>query len=191
MPATAAGLDELLPRLQRQPPSDETFHDVRWRRALARPLVSSGVLRWHGGMDFERRVETPYRETSRLRGRTLVVQRDGGSERIVPLARAPELQALFAGLSALFAGDVEAIEHEFEVELSEQADTWRLRLRPRQARLAERVQELDLRGQGDQLRCLLVQQPGAEVLSVLGAASPPQPVDEDLPTLMARLCPHS
>ena len=191
MPAAAAGLDDLLLRLQREPPADERFHDVRYRKALARPLVSSGVLRWHGGLDFERQVESPYRETSRLQGRTLIVQRERGGERVVPLARAPELQVLFSGLSALFAADAAALERDFRVDLSAAGQDWRLRLQPRDARLLERVRELDLRGRGDRLRCLIVEQPGAEVLSVMGEEPVPEPGDDDLPTLITRLCPAS
>ncbi len=188
MPAPAAELDTLLTRLQRPPPVDEPYHDVRYRRALAQPLVSSGHLLWLGGFDFERRVDSPYKETARLEGRSLVVRRERGGERVIPIARAPELEVLFSGLAALFAGDAAAIARDFEVELDGD-ETWRLRLRPKDPRLRERVRALDLRGSGARVHCLIVDQPGAEVLSVFGTGSAPQPGADDLNTLVGRLCP--
>ena len=105
MPTWAAvTLERILTHLQRQPPISEPFQDVRYRRALKAPLVVSGTLTWRGGFDFERTVTSPYRETGRIEGRTLVVKRERGGERIVPLARAPQLQVLFAGLTAPFPG---------------------------------------------------------------------------------------
>lgn len=187
-PVPAAELDPLLIRLKRSPPVDEPYHDVRYRRALTRPLVSSGHLLWRGEFDFERRVDSPYQETARLEGRSLIVRRDRGGERVIPIARAPELEVLFSGLAALFAGDAAAIARDFEVELDGE-ETWRLRLRPKDPRLRERIRALDLRGRGDRVHCLVVDQPGAEVLSVFGSASAPQPGEDDLDTLVARLCP--
>lgn len=164
-PAPAADLDALLAALRQPPPLSQPFQEVRFRRALKAPLVTSGTLAWLGGLEFERRIETPYRETGVVSGRTLVVRRDRGAERIIPLARAPELQVLFGGLSALFGGDVQALREAFEIEL-EGGETWRLLLRPRQPELQARVAQLELRGSGGEARCLVLQQEGADTLTV-------------------------
>lgn len=190
MPIRAAvTLESVLARLQRPPPVSEAFQDVRYRRALKAPLVVSGTLTWRGGFDFERTVTSPYRETGRIEGRTLVVERERGRERIIPLARAPELQVLFAGLSALFAGDAAAIEVRFVVELDgDDEDAWRLRLIPRDETLRERVPALELRGDAGKARCLILTQDGAETLTLLGATEPPEPAP-DFDALVARNCP--
>lgn len=183
----APALDALLAGLKRQPPISEPFQEVRFRPALRAPLVSAGTLTWHGGLEFERVVATPYRETGRVRGRTLTITRPRGPERVIPLARAPELQVLFGGLSALFAGDAAAIETLFTVEL-EGGSTWRLRLVPKDATLRERVEALELRGEGGHARCLILRQPGAEALTLLGATQPPE-LAPDFASLVERDCP--
>lgn len=187
-PALAApALDALLAGLKRDPPVSEPFQDIRYRRALKAPLVSAGTLTWNGGLEFERSVTSPYRETGRVRNRTLTVTRERRPERIIPLARAPELQVLFGGLSALFAGDAAAIEAMFTVEIDGD-DTWRLRLVPKDAVLRERVDALELRGEGTQARCLILRQPGAEALTLLGATRAPATAP-DFATLVERNCP--
>lgn len=188
IPVSAAeDLDTLLSSLRQVPPLSETFHEVRYRRALKAPLVTSGTLAWQGGLAFERRIERPYRETGTVDGRTLVVRRERGAERVIPLARAPELQVLFGGLSALFSGDGAALRRDFETEL-EGDEHWRLRLRPRQAVLRARVPELELLGQGGRARCLILRQDGADTLTVFGDGDVSAPAGA-FGDVVARHCP--
>ncbi|MBX3727141.1 MAG: fatty acyl CoA synthetase [Xanthomonadales bacterium] len=185
LPAAADPLDDLLAGLRRPAPASEAFHEIRHRRALSAPLVLSGTLEWRGGQAFVRIVERPYRETSVLEGRTLVVRRGTGPERIIPVARAPELEVLFGGLAALFAGDGEAMRRQFTPTLTG-AGRWRLMLEPRDPALRARVPALVLYGQGEQTRCLLVEQPGARSLTVFGRGPAPRPLagpDEEVQAL--------
>lgn len=160
---------------------------MRYRRALKAPLVTRGTLTWSGGFAFERIVEAPYRETSRLDGRMLSVRRERGAERLIPLARAPELEALFAGLSAVFAGDAAALQRVFEIDVEGDA-RWRLRLTPRDARLRERIDALELIGEGEIARCLLLRQRDAPTLTVFGAGQAPAPA-ADFQLLVRQSCP--
>ncbi len=176
-----------LAELQRTPPLIEPFHEIRFRKALKAPLVSAGSLRWDGDMNFEREVTAPYRETSYLRGRTLVVERADGRERVIPMARAPELEVLFGAQAALFAGDQAAIERDFRVEYTP-GTHWRLRLLPRDERLLARVSALELLGGASGPVCLILDQPGAQTLTVLGERDRPQP-GADFDSTVASLCP--
>lgn len=117
----------------------------------------------------------------------MTVTRERGPERVIPLARAPELQVLFGGLSALFAGDAAAIEAMFTIEI-EGDDAWRLQLVPKDAALRERVAVLELRGEGTNARCLILRQPGAETLTLLGATQAPAAAP-DFQALVERSCP--
>lgn len=183
----AVTLDSVLAQLRRPPPVSEAFHDVRYRRALKAPLVSAGTLIWNGGFEFERSVTSPYRETGRVSGRTLTVRRGRGGERVIPLARAPELQVLFAGLAALFAGDGAAIERDFEITLTGDSD-WRLRLVPRDQRLREHVPALEMLGDASGARCLLIVQGDARTLTILGSTETPVPTG-DFDVTVGKYCP--
>jgi hypothetical protein len=184
----ATPLAELLVALKREAPASESFQEVRYRRALSAPLVTAGALTWRGGMAFERRIDSPWQETGILEDGTLVVRRGRGPERIVPLARAPELQALFGGLSALFAGDGAALERQFEVELAGDSAGWRLTLAPRAPALRAKIAELELRGDNGRARCLVLRQPAAQTLTLFGAAVAPAPA-AGFEQLVARDCP--
>jgi hypothetical protein len=189
LPTRAAPpLAELLAALKREAPASEAFQEVRYRRALSAPLVTAGTLTWRGGMAFERRIDSPWRETGVLEGGTLVVRRERGPERIVPLARAPELQALFGGLSALFAGDEAALARQFDVDLAGDAAGWRLTLVPREPALRARIAALELRGGDGQARCLVLRQAAAQTLTLFGATAAPNPA-ADFDQLVARDCP--
>lgn len=192
-PAPAGDLATLFARLQRTPPVSDAFHELRWRRALRQPLQVAGVLSWHGGMAFQRQVQQPYRETSRLENGDLIQQREGSAERSVPLRRAPELRVLFEGLAALFAGDAAAFSALFEVTLvqagaqasghtdasaaagdpDQATGAWRLDLAPREAALRQRVPALSFHGRGDHARCLVLHQGSAQTLIVLDDAPLP------------------
>lgn len=176
-----------LAELSRTPPLSEPFHEIRFRKALRKPLVSTGTLHWRGGMDFVREVDEPYRESSRLDGRSLVVTRSDRRERVIPLARAPELTVLFGAQAALFAGDQAGIERDFEVDYTP-GERWRLRLLPRDARLRARVEALELRGGNDGPDCLILDQPGAQTLTLLGERNQPRPAG-DFDSTVASLCP--
>ena len=180
-------VEQRLADLRRTPPLTEVFHEISFRKALRAPLVSAGRLHWHGGMAFMREVDAPYRETSRLRDDTLVVTRDNGRERIIPLARAPELGVLFGAQAALFAGDQAGIERDFEIDYTP-GPRWRLRLLPREPRLRARVSALELRGGSDGPDCLILDQEGAQTLTVLGERDPPSPA-ADFDSTVASLCP--
>lgn len=186
--SAAVALETLLARLEREPPVSEAFQEVRYRRALKAPLILAGTLTWNGDFAFERSVTSPYRETGRIEGRTLVVERSRGAQRIVPLARAPELQVLFSGLAALFAGDVRAIEAHFTVEI-EGDEIWRLDLVPRVESLRRHVPALELRGQGGDARCLILRQENADTLTILGAIEPPLAAP-DFASLVTQYCPE-
>lgn len=188
-PASAVDLEALLATLRQQPSLSQPFHEVRYRRALKAPLVTAGTLAWQGGLEFDRRIEQPYRETGVVSGRTLVVRRERGPERIIPLARAPELQVLFGGLSALFAGDLQALRQTFEIDL-QGSDSWRLLLQPKQAALRERVPVLELRGSDGRAHCLIMRQDGADTLTVF-SAQPLEVGGADFDTLVAAQCPDA
>lgn len=189
VPITAAALEPeaLLKALREAPPVRQPFQELRFRRALKAPLHLSGTLAWQGEWQFERHVEQPYHESGVVSGRTLVVRRERGAERVIPLARAPELQVLFGGLSALFSGDLPALRGMFDIGL-EGGETWRLRLQPKEAALREKVAWLELRGRNGQAHCLLLRQPGADTLTVFDVR--PLPADGmDFEAAVAAYCP--
>ena len=83
-----------------------------------------------------------------------ILARAGKPERRFALSRAPELAALQNSFGALLSGDAEALRSHYTVDVQGTAARWSLRLRPRDATLAQRLQDIVLHGGGDELRCI-------------------------------------
>ena len=117
--ATAAGAAtptlaaSLLAHIARTPPVTTPFIQVGYRGVLSRPLVVSGTMRWLGGDRLERDIDKPFKETAKIGGGELSVQRGSGEAHRMPLARAPQAAAMVAGFRALLGGDVSALAQDF------------------------------------------------------------------------------
>lgn len=109
-----------------------------------------------------KRIEQPYRETARIEAGKVEVRRDDGALRRFSLRRAPELRALMASIEAVLAGDAALLARHFRLQMGGREEAWTLRLVPLDARLARRVEALELRGAGHELRCMDLRLAGAE-----------------------------
>jgi hypothetical protein len=150
--AEAAGdLDELVAALA--PDSEGAalqFTERRDSPLLSEPLVITGRL-WREDGKLIRQTVEPREATHTLSASMVMIERPGRSSRNYSLSHIPELAVLYHGLSALLAGDADALRDRFEHELTRDEAGWRLVLRPRDEALAEQVEALSLHGREDRL----------------------------------------
>jgi hypothetical protein len=139
--------------LKRDAPARTAFAEVRFSGLLERPLILHGVLEYDGPGRLARTVEAPYREHMTVADGEASVQRGDKPARTFPLSQAPELEGFLRGFAALLGGDAQALARDFEVVASGSVASWRLRLTPRDERLARRVTALDVDGAGASARC--------------------------------------
>jgi hypothetical protein len=169
----------LIARLARPVPSSTQYTEVRFVRLLKKPLLMHGELDYSGAGKLGKRVEQPYRETTTIDAGSVEVQREGRSPRRFPLDRAPELQALLAGFSALLGGDPGALGKIFAIRLVENATKWTLTLTPHEAALAKHLLEIVVDGAGDEPRCFSLHETDGDasvmLLGTLAAATLPEP----------------
>jgi hypothetical protein len=167
-------------RLARTPPATTAFTEVRFSALLAEPLVVSGMLDYEGGGDLNRRVDTPYRETTTISGETVRVERPGETPRTFALRRAPELRGLLTGMIGLLTGDGSFIGKHFTVTTAGDDAGWRLDLTPIDNRLRQRLSSIRVAGRGDEPRCFVIlESEGGASVMLLGAAAAetlPQPI---------------
>ena len=177
---------ELIARLARQPPSTIAFTEVRLSSLLAEPLVIGGTLQYVDAGTLQRRVETPYRETTTLSGETARIEREGEAPRTFALRRAPELKGLLAGMIGLLRGDPAALAADFTIKAHGDDERWRLDLEPKNARLRERLVEVVVLGQGTEPRCYVLrdERGGASVMLLGATAARPLPAPMALPELL-------
>lgn len=162
----------LIARLARSPPASTAFTEVRFSALLVEPLVVSGVLDYEGEGGLNRRVESPYRESTAIRGETVRVERDGEKPRTFALRRAPELRGFLTGMIGLLTGDSSLIDEHFSIVVSGDDERWRLDLEPVDDRLRQRLRNIVVAGGADEPRCFVIvnTEDGTSVM-LLGAAA--------------------
>lgn len=172
--------DALIARLAKPAPASIEFTEVRFSRLVREPLIVSGELGYSGPTSLDRRVTTPYRENTSIRGESVKVEREGEKPRSFALKHAPELRGLLTGFSAMLSGDAAALRQTFTVEFSESGDDWTLKLSPKDTKAKRRLQRMDVVGTGTEPRCLsMITADGAKSVLLLGAASQ-EPVPKDV-----------
>jgi hypothetical protein len=169
----------LIARLVRPVPSSTPYVEVRFVHLLKTPLVLRGVLAYGGADKLGKRIEQPYRETTTIADGSVDVQRDGRLPRHFPLNRAPELQALLAGFSALLGGDAPALESIFALGIVENAAKWTLTMTPRAPALAKHLREIVVDGIGSEPLCFSLHEADGDasvmLLGTLAATRLPEP----------------
>lgn len=185
---TDADVDALIARLAKPAPATVAFTEVRFSRLLREPLIVSGELGYSGATSLDRRVTTPYREHTAIRGESVKVEREGEKPRSFALKHAPELRGLLSGFSALLAGDTAALRQNFAVKMAGDDNAWMLELTPTDAKARRRLQEIEVTGQQGEPRCFsMMTADGASSVLLLGAgASEPVPKDVTLANLQQR-----
>ena len=162
----------LIARLAKPVPTTVAFSEVRFSPLLKEPLSVSGELVYAGPASLDRRVTDPYREDTEIRGESVRIQRAGQPVRSFGLQRAPELRGLLAGLSALLAGDAQAIRRDFTVLAKGDERRWQLELTPSDARIKRRLKLIRAEGSESEPRCFsLINTDNGSSIMLLGAAA--------------------
>lgn len=160
----AAELDEeaLLASLARPAPEATGFVEVRYSALLVAPMVISGQLEHRADGTLVRRVESPFHETTELRGENVVVEREGNRPRRFSLDRAPELRGMLASFGALIKGDRAQLDRYFAMTASGSDDAWTIELEPRDPKLARRLAKIRVDGEDDRARCFTMTEPDGD-----------------------------
>jgi hypothetical protein len=157
---------------------------VRFSKLLRAPLIVSGDLGYAGPDSLDRRVSTPYREHTAIRGESVKVERDGEKPRSFALKHAPELRGLLSGFSAMLSGDAASLRKTFDVEMTGDDDAWTLKLTPTDTKARRRLQQIEVNGHQSDPRCFaMTTSDGASSVLLLGASAA-EPVAADV-TLVA------
>jgi hypothetical protein len=153
--AAAPDARTLVEGLARQAPSNVPFIEARYSKLLREPLVVSGELTYVGAASLDRRVTSPYRETTTIRGNTVRIEREGHAVRSFALERVPQLEGFLTAFAALLGGDSTALERTFAIAANgDEAGDWTLDLAPLDERARRNVVMIRIYGSGKELRCV-------------------------------------
>ncbi|HEX7769216.1 MAG TPA: LolA-related protein, partial [Dokdonella sp.] len=166
-PDPAADARAIVAGLARTPPARTAYTEVRWSSLLERPLVLRGELEYLGPGQLGKRVDTPYREQMTVADGMGKVQRGDAAARTFSLGQAPELEGFLRGFAALLGGDAAALERDFTLALDGGDAGWRLTLKPRDRRLAQRIRAIEVDGSGTRAHCFRTRQADGDVSVLL------------------------
>lgn len=156
--AQALSVGRLQRLLQDAPHADVRFTEMRESRWLAAPIESSGTMRSSPVM-LEKRVERPRPETWRILSDRIQVTAPGSDGvKEIALDQAPAAAALANTLRRVMAGDLEALNKDFQLELSGDEREWTLQLTPRHPDVARQLKQIDLQGAGRRLVVIVIQE---------------------------------
>jgi hypothetical protein len=156
--AEALSVEHLQRLLQDAPHADVRFTEMRESRWLAAPIESSGTMR-SNAMMLEKRVERPRPETWRILSDRMQVTAPGSDGvKEVMLDQAPAAAALANTLRRVMAGQLEALNKDFQLELSGDEREWTLQLTPRHPDVARQLKQISLQGAGRRLAVIVIQE---------------------------------
>lgn len=146
----------LLAKIAKQPPVSTPFVQVSYRGMLDRPIIVSGTMQWLDATHMRRVVDKPFHAVATIDSNEVTVQRGKGEVHRVPLARAPQVNAMLAGFRALLGGDAAVLQQDFAVSAQGGDAHWVVTLAPRSDVLKRQLASIVIDGRNDEPRCLTV-----------------------------------
>jgi len=147
----------LMQLLHAHPPGRATFHETKRVSVLDRPLESSGELVFTPPDRLEKRVTSPGAERIVADRERLVLER-AGRKQVLELRDYPEVAVLIESIRGTLAGDREALDRLYTLELSGDERAWRLVLKPRDPALRRLVERVEIDGAGARVERVAVDQ---------------------------------
>jgi hypothetical protein len=149
-------LDALLAQLRARGAFAARFVEERELAVLAAPLRSRGEIAFTPPDHVRWEILEPAPSRLVIEGARVELHQPGSAVRRFDLRDASGPGALVAGLRLLLAGDRSALEAAYETELAADSIGWRIALVPRPRAARRVIAAIELAGEGDRPRELLL-----------------------------------
>jgi hypothetical protein len=144
------------------------FVETRELSLLQQALTSRGSLTFQRPDHLVKSFDPPMGLSYEIEADRLLIRKPDGSEEIVRLDNAPQLQAYVAAMRAVLAGDLAQLERYFEPRLDGERERWRLRLIPKAPSLSRQVEAVEIEGSDTTIhRFLIFEQGGDRIVTRL------------------------
>lgn len=142
--ASEWNLDNLMQSLAHSKPNRATFVQKKFLTVLEKPITSSGELRFIAPDGLEMHTLKPKNEVMRVQGDVLTMEHHD-----VRLQDHPVLLALIDSIRGTLTGNRQMLEQFFHLSLSGSERNWTLKMLPRQNKLADHIQYIQVKGSAD------------------------------------------
>lgn len=152
-------LETLLAALAKRPEGHARFIETRTLKVLTAPVRSSGTLYYRRPDVLEKHTLSPREEMLRVEGERVTVE-DGSADspRVLFLSEQPAIQAIIESIRAPLTGNGELLRRLFHISFGGSERSWLLSLVPREARFGEWVRAVAVRGSGDKVTQVDIQE---------------------------------
>lgn len=166
-------LGQLMQTLAQNKSGRATFVEKKYLALLDKPVESSGELYYTAPDRLEKRTLLPKQEALVLdQGRLLIEQ--GKRRYQLALADYPEIAAFVESIRGTLAGDRQALERVYRIELDGTSERWQLMLLPREAKMSAVVSRIRISGVRNDVQTIEIQQADGDrsVMSIARVANP-------------------
>lgn len=129
--ALAWGLPDLMQALSQTRSAKATFVEKKYIGFIDQPVESSGELSFTAPDRLEKRTLKPQVEVVRLTGTRMLVEQPGRRQLVLELGGRPDAMAFIESIRGTLAGDQEALERYYALDLQGNPEAWKLTLKPR------------------------------------------------------------
>ena len=157
---TAAELMQMLASVES---ANARFVETRHSALLKAPLVLQGTLAYRRPDRVVKHVTSPYDERITVEGGRLTLEnRSQNRKKTFSVSGAPGLAALIESIRATRAGDLDALQRHFTLEVEGSRERWTLTLKPLDAQVARYVTLLSLSGSETRIGRIAVEEAGGD-----------------------------
>lgn len=142
----AWGVPELMQTLAQGGSAKARFTEKKFIGFMDQPVESSGELSFTAPDRLEKRTLQPKPELVRLFGTRLIIEQPGKRQMVLELGGRPDAMAFIESIRGTLAGDQEALERYYTLELKGRADAWQLTLLPRFDNMRKVVTRIRMEG---------------------------------------------
>lgn len=140
------GVRELMQSLAQTKSTKAHFTEKKYIGFVDTPIESSGELAFQAPDHLEKRTLQPQQEALVLDGERLTVEQNGRRRFTIDLRRQPDAAAFVESIRATLAGDREALEFYYALDLKGSASDWQLTLTPRQSGMRKVLTRIRMAG---------------------------------------------
>ncbi|MDD4880745.1 MAG: outer-membrane lipoprotein carrier protein LolA [Gallionellaceae bacterium] len=171
--AAQFGVGQLMAALAGNRHGAASFTEKKYLAILDQPVESSGELLFIPPARLEKRTLKPKGETLVLDGDVLTIERRR-QKHVLQLRDYPEVAGMIESIRATLAGDRNALERVYHLDLQGSREHWTLVLIPLDARVGKVVARIRMDGSQDEVRTVEILQADGDrsVMSIQKAASP-------------------
>ena len=150
-------IEQLMQLLSKTQSARASFVETKSIAMLDAPVESSGELFYKAPDHFEKRTLKPKPESMVLDGNTLVLEH-GKKKRSLQLQNYPEIAAFIESIRGTLAGDRQALERTYQLDLQGSMQQWELLLKPIDSKMQKMVEHIRISGVENVLRTIEITQ---------------------------------